>query len=182
MSCRIFMLIKIGSSLRILPYWARCRNCSLAVMKAELGTWPNLQFEMYSSSLNWSYEQMFSHMPETEPCRFEILHQECFLSATCPSSKVCMELIFLRCHLHEMLTNFIEVLSEVEFDIQDWNCLHRSKTITPLRLKQEYFYMIYGGFLEWGYPKTMGFNTNMVQFCMIWGTPWHLSFRNPPYN
>ena len=62
---------------------------------------------------------MFSHMAETEPCRFEILHQECFLSATCPSSKVCMELIFLRCHLHEMLTNFIEVLSEVEFDIQD---------------------------------------------------------------
>ena len=115
MSCRIFMLIKIGSSLRILPYWARRRNCSLAVMKAELGTWPNLQFEMYSSSLNWSYEQMFSHMAETEPCRFEILHQECFLSATCPSSKVCMELIFLRCHLHEMLTNFIEVLSEVEF-------------------------------------------------------------------
>jgi hypothetical protein len=40
---------------------------------------------------------------------------------------------------------------------------------------------IYGGFLKWGIPKfpwdTMGFNTKMVQFRMIWG---YSHSRKPP--
>lgn len=58
---------------------------------------------------------------------------------------------------HEMLTNFIEVLSEVEFDIQDWNCLQRSKTATPLRLKQEYFLHDIWRFPRMGVPENHGF-------------------------
>ena len=27
------------------------------------------------------------------------------------------------------------------------------------------------GFLEWGIPKTMGFNTKIIQFSMIWWFP-----------
>ena len=34
------------------------------------------------------------------------------------------------------------------------------------------------GFLKWGIPKTIGFNTKTVQFLMIWGYP---NFRKPPY-
>jgi hypothetical protein len=57
----------------------------------------------------------------------------------------------------------------------------KDKVFTILAFYQNKYFLgcsLYACFLTWGISKTMGFNTNMVYFWMIWG---YRHFRKPPY-
>ena len=56
--------------------------------------------------------------------------------------------------------------------------LFSNGVIERLVFQNELFYILYGCFLKWWYPTTMGFPTQNDHFGVFWG---YHHFRKPPY-